>query len=145
MMNLSDLLKKHMIEKIDVDPKHAAELLESADRDLKAAEDNLKTGHPEWALAISYNAMLSAGMALMAHKGYRTFAEAHHLAVVQFCAAVLPKESSGLVSTFNRYRVRRHDVVYGESGAVGEDEAKRAVENSKKFVSEIRGRIKQRE
>ena len=141
-MNLSDLLKKHMVEKIDADLKHAKELLESADRDLKAAEDNLKTNHPEWALAISYNAMLSAGMALMAHKGYRTFAEAHHLAVIQFCAAILPKESSGLVSTFNRYRVRRHDVVYGESEAVGEDEAGRAIENAKKFVSEIKEKIK---
>jgi uncharacterized protein (UPF0332 family) len=109
---------------------------------LNAAGDNLKTGHPEWALAISYNAMLSAGMALMAHKGYRTFAEAHHLAVVQFCAAVLPKDSSDLVSTFNRYRVRRHDVVYGESGSVGEDEAKRAVENAKKFVSLVKAGIK---
>ena len=141
-MSLSDLLKKHMIEKIDADPKHAGELLESAGRDLKAAEDNLKTNHPEWALAISYNAMLSAGMALMAHKGYRTFAEAHHLAVIQFCAAILPKESSGLLSTFNRYRVRRHDVVYGESEAVGEDEAGRAIENAKKFVSEIKERMK---
>jgi len=77
----------------------------------------------------------------MAYKGYRTYAEAHHLAVVQFCAAVLPKESSTLISTFNRYRVRRHDVVYGESDSVGENEAKRAVENAKNFVSAIKTEI----
>jgi uncharacterized protein (UPF0332 family) len=130
-----------MIEKIDVDRTRAAELLKNAERDLNAAEDNIKTGHPEWALAIAYNAMLSAGMALMAYKGYRTYAEAHHLAVVQFCTAVLPKESSTLISTFNRYRVRRHDVVYGESDSVGENEAKRAVENAKNFVSAIKTEI----
>ena len=30
VMNLSDLLKKHMVEKIDADPKHARELLEDS-------------------------------------------------------------------------------------------------------------------
>ncbi len=82
--------------------------------------------------------MLSAGRALMALKGYRPLSEAHPLAVVQFCAAVLPQESAGLANVFNRYRVRRRDVVYGESDSVGEDEAKRAIENARKFVSAIR-------
>lgn len=53
-----------MIEKIAPDKKRAIELLDNAAKDLQAAGDNLKTGHPDWALAISYNAMLSAGMAL---------------------------------------------------------------------------------
>ncbi|MFH0737959.1 MAG: HEPN domain-containing protein [Candidatus Micrarchaeota archaeon] len=129
------------MEKVEADPKRAEELMVAAARDIGVAEDNLKISHSEWALAISYNAMLSAGMALMASKGYRPFTEAHHLAAVQFCAAVLPKESSGLVARFNRYRVRRHDVVYGEAGSVGEDEARRAVESAKAFIGEIKRAI----
>lgn len=139
-VNLSDLLKKRSIEKIEPDSKAAVSLLKNAESDLAAAEDNLKLKHSDWALAIAYNAMLSAGMALMAFKGYRTHSESHHVAVVEFCAALLPAESSGLVSAFNRYRTRRHDVVYGETGsdAVGEDEAKRALANASKFVEVVR-------
>jgi len=37
--------------------------------------------------------------------------------------------------------VRRYDVVYGESDSVGENEAKRAVENAKNFVSAIKTEI----
>lgn len=136
-MSLAELLKKSLVEKIDADEGLSKELLENAKRDLITAEDNLKMEHADWALAIAYNSMLSAGRSLMAQKGYRPVSDAHHLAVVQFCAAVLPKESSGLVSAFNRYRVRRHDVVYGEAESVGPDEARRAVDNARKFVESI--------
>jgi uncharacterized protein (UPF0332 family) len=141
-MGLSELLKKRMVEKVAEDKTHADELLKRSENDLKVAADNLKASHPEWALAISYNAMLSAGMALMSAKGYRPFTESHHLAVVQFCAAVLPEESGPLVSKFNKYRVRRHDVIYGESESVGEDEAKRALANAKDFIDVIKKKLK---
>lgn len=136
-MNLEELLRKRLVEKVEKDAKLAADLMIASTHDLQAAEDNLKIKHPDWALAIAYNAMLSAGRGLMAAKGFRATAEAHHLAVVQFCAAILPADSSYLVNTFNRYRVRRHDVVYGEADSVGEDEARRALENARKFVLKI--------
>jgi uncharacterized protein (UPF0332 family) len=141
-MNLTELLKKNLIEKIEPDEKLCNELLANAERDLKAAEDNLKTEHPDWALAIAYNAMLSAGRALMAKKGYRALSEAHHIAVVQFCAATLPSESSTLVAIFNRYRIRRNEVVYGEAESVGIDEAKKAIDNATKFIEAIKKMIK---
>ncbi|MFH1200373.1 MAG: HEPN domain-containing protein [Candidatus Micrarchaeota archaeon] len=119
------------------DARLAESLFASAEKDLIASGDNLSSGHPDWALAIAYNAMLSAGRALMARKGYRATSEAHHVAVVQFCAASLPRESCGLVASFNRYRVRRHDVVYGETDSVGEDEANRAIGNAKMFVKAV--------
>jgi uncharacterized protein (UPF0332 family) len=137
-VNLTELLKKHLIEKVDPDENLSKELLTNAERDLKAAEDNLNMKHTDWALAIAYNAMLSAGRALMAKKGYRAVAESHHIAVVQFCAAVLPTDSTALVAAFNRYRVRRHDVIYGEAESVGFDEARKAIDNAKKFVQKIK-------
>ncbi|MFH1107534.1 MAG: HEPN domain-containing protein [Candidatus Micrarchaeota archaeon] len=133
-MDLKELLLRRYVEKVQPDSRLAESLFAWAEKDLNAAEDNLSGGHADWALAIAYNAMLSAGRALMARKGFRATSEAHHFAVVQFCAAVLPKDSSGLVAVFNRNRVRRHDVVYGEADSVGEDEASRAIGNAKKFV-----------
>jgi len=112
-----------------------------AERDMKAAADNLGDENYDWSLAIAYNAMLTAGRSLMVFKGYYPVSEAHHLAVVQYCAAILRSGSGELVKAFNRYRIRRHDVVYGETGSVGKEEAKRAIGNARLFVDEIRKRV----
>lgn len=138
-MSLSELLQKRLVEKVEPDKQLALDLLKAAERDLKTANDNLKMEHNGWALAIAYNSMLQAGRALMAVKGYRAFSDSHHLAVVQFCAAVLPVDASALASAFNKLRVRRHDVVYGEtkSDSVGTDEAARAMEKAKLFIGKI--------
>ncbi len=137
-VNLQDLLRKRMVEKIGRDKNLAKQLLAAAEQDISVAEDNSERGHYGWALAIAYNAMLSAGRALMAAKGYRAMSEGHHLAVVQFCAAVMPVESDGLVATFNKYRIKRHDVVYGQTISVSEGEAKGAVARAKEFVGKIK-------
>ena len=65
-MNLSELLDKGDVKKIEaLPPGQCRPLLDKAESDLKAAADNLES-HPDWALAIAYNAMLTAGIALMA-------------------------------------------------------------------------------
>ncbi len=131
-----------MVKKVEPDPEKAQSLISVAQKDLKAANDNLKGGNPDWALAIAYNAMLSAGRALMAAKGYAPLSEAHHVTVVKFCSAVMPDESGGPHRMFDNYRVRRHDVMYGEAiGSVGDDEARRALENATKFVQRIREKL----
>jgi uncharacterized protein (UPF0332 family) len=130
------------VEKLEPDKKQANDFMELAKRDLIAAEDNIKSKHADWALAIAYNAMLYAGRALMTMKGYRPTSDSHHLGVVQFCAAVMPKESAQLASTFNRYRVRRHDVVYGEAKSVGENEAENSIKNARLFIEQVSDLIK---
>jgi len=60
---------------------------------------------------------------------------------VQYCAAVLTGETGALTNIFNRYRVRRHDVVYGEADSVGENEAANAIQNAKKFLAKVREKI----
>ncbi len=85
--------------------------------------------------------MLTAGRALMAKEGFSTMAEAHHLAVVQYCATRLGPGAGDLVSTFNRYRLRRHGVIYGQAPEVGENEAKKAIENAGLFLKAISERL----
>jgi uncharacterized protein (UPF0332 family) len=92
-------------------------------------------------LAIAYNAMLSAGRALMTQEGYGTMADGYHLVVVQFCSARLGQEASDLINAFNRYRVRRHGVLYGQELAVGENEAKTAIERAKAFLELMEKKI----
>ena len=139
--SLSGLLKERRIKKVEQDISLAKKLLSIAKRDIKAAKDNLESGHSEWALTIAYNAMLSSGRGLMAASGYGASSDSHHLNVVEFCEAILPADASVLVSLFNKYRMRRHNVVYGELDDVGTDEAKRAIENAEKFVKIIEEKI----
>jgi uncharacterized protein (UPF0332 family) len=140
-MNLSELLKKEIIKKIEKNKLLAFELIEKSKKDIKASEDNLKTKNFDWSLAISYNSMLSAGRALMAFKGFITSSKAHHLGVIQFCATSFPNESSGLIALFNKYRIRRHNVVYGETGSISKSEAKNAIENAEKFLKKVKEKI----
>jgi len=142
-MSLAELLKSGEIGETEPDREAALKLLKASSESIAAAEDNVGIGHNEVALSLAYTAMLNAGRALMAAKGYRTSAESHHKVVVSFCAAVLPAPSSQLVGLFNRYRVRRHDIVYGEVEAksVGESEAKTAIAKAEEFVALIEGRI----
>ncbi len=137
-MDLGKLERQGLIGKVNKDRNLAEDLIKSAKNDLQAAEDNLKINHPDWALAISYHAMLSAGMALMASKGFRASGDSHHLSVVKFCAEAFPSESALLVSSFNKYRIRRNDIIYGEAkDSVGEDEALRVIGKAKEFVKKI--------
>ena len=140
-MNLQELLKKGLIRKIGADGELANELLTGAANDLKVAQDNFNDSNFGWSLAIAYNAMLTAGRALMAKEGYGTFSDGHHLAVVQFCTMRLGADASDLTHAFNRYRVRRHGVLYGQSLPVGENEAKTAIENAKLFTWKIRAKF----
>ncbi len=137
-MDLKELLQKHLIEKTKSDKELANELAKAAEKDIVAATDILKARHADWAFVAAYNAMLSAGRALMAMRGYRAFGESHHVAVVQFCAAIMPAEAAPLIGAFNRYRVRRHDVVYGEIKSVSGGEAETAIKNAGEFIEKIR-------
>jgi len=141
-MNLAELLRKDLVRPDEPDKTRAKELLAIAERDIKTADDNLKNKNYDWTLAIAYNAMLSSGRAFMAAKGYRPVAEAHHLAVVQFCAAVLPTDSGNLAVVFNRYRIKRHDVIYGEAEMIGSGEAENSIKNAKLFLNKIKENIK---
>lgn len=140
---MSEMLKKREIQKVGPDLEVANKLVRVSEDAIKAAEDNIKMNHNDVALSLAYNSMLNAGRALMAAKGYRAYSETHHKTTVNFCSVVLPAESSDLVNIFNRFRIRRHDIVYGEveSGSVGESEAHRAAEKAKEFLGLIKSKI----
>lgn len=139
-MDLAEMQKRGEIAKVEPDMKVANRLLESSEEWIAAAEDSRKAGHAEAALALAYNAMLNAGRALLAAKGFRTSSETHHKTVVAFCAAVIPKDAMALVTSFNRYRIRRHDVVYGEveGESVSDGEAGAAIGKARELLSAIR-------
>jgi uncharacterized protein (UPF0332 family) len=82
--------------------------------------------------------MLTAGRALMLHKGYRPSSTEGHLAVVQFLTVTVgAKLTDRMIMVMNGMRKKRHRIVYEEMDIVSNDEAEQAVRWAEEFVSMI--------
>jgi len=109
-------------------------LLKKAEDDLTAAQDMLKANKNGWALSIAYNSMLTCALALMAKAGFWPDSDSHHMAAVAYCSHVFKNESSELVILFNRYRIKRHDAIYGEADSTSKTEVQNAIKYAKEFL-----------
>ncbi|MGA2386906.1 MAG: HEPN domain-containing protein [Candidatus Bathyarchaeia archaeon] len=143
-MTLEELLKNRIISRIDPNRNIALKSIKRAKRDIEAAKTLIATCQFDWSLAVSYNAMLAAGRALMFDKGYRPSSTEGHLAVVQFLTITLGEESgSRMVLIMNGMRKKRHRIVYEEMDIVSLKEAKQAVEWAEEFIELIANQINQ--
>ena len=137
-MSLEELLRNRTIIKIEPDHELATRTIRRADRDTGTAKTLIENGKFDWALAIAYNAMLSAGRALMFNQGYRPSSTEGHVAVVRFLHARLGSEiSDRMILLMNGMRKKRHRIVYEEMDIVSEEEAKQAVKWAEEFVKRI--------
>lgn len=135
-MNLSDLLKRNLVEKFQSDPTQIKNELEIAKNDLNAAKKMLTIQEWGWAHNAAYNAMLQAGRALMFAKGYRPKTQEHHLAVVSFMEAVYSaKFSDDSLNSFSKARLRRNESLYDRAGLISEKQARNLVDKAETFVN----------
>lgn len=88
-----------------------------------------------WALSIAYNSMLSCALALMAKAGFWPHSDSHHLAAIAYASHALGNQASDLILLFNRYRIKRHDSVYGEEDSISQTEAKNAIKYANEFLN----------
>lgn len=105
-------------------------------RDLATAED-LRERNRDWALAIAYNAMLQACLALMAAHGYRPRGEAQHRTAIAFARLALP-EHDRLLDRVDRLRHRRHQAVYGVAGQISAADVEAALALAREIVPVLR-------
>jgi uncharacterized protein (UPF0332 family) len=142
-MNLSDLLKERKVEEISVNKDLVKRTFDLALRDIKTANNNLIDKDFDWALAIAYNAMLQAGKAAMYSKGYRPLGHDKHRAVIEFIEIVLNKKiPEEIILSFDRFRKKRHRLVYEEANITSESEAMFAIKTSEEFVQKIKEILK---
>jgi uncharacterized protein (UPF0332 family) len=137
-VSLEELLRSRVIRRIKPNHRLAANSLKRAQRDLGTARTLIENGKYDWSLAISYNAMLQAGRALMFEKGYRPSSTEGHVAVVKFLGAALGKEASDrMVLVLNRMRKKRHRIVYEEMDIVSKEEAGQSVKWAGEFMKMV--------
>jgi len=137
-MSLEDLLRSRVIRRIRPDNRLALNAVRRSKRDIDTARTLIANGKFDWALAVSYNAMLSAGRAYMFKMGFRPSSRGGHMAVVRFLQATLETEASDrMVLILNGIRKKRHRIVYEEMDIVSENEARQAVKWAEEFVEMI--------
>jgi len=137
-MSLDELLKNRIISQIEPNKGLALKTIKHANRDIEAAKALISACQFDWSLAVSYNAMLVAGRALMFSKGYRPSSTEGHLAVVKFLTATLGEETGKrMVLIMNGMRKKRHRIVYEEMDLVPSSEAQQAVKWAQEFVDLI--------
>jgi uncharacterized protein (UPF0332 family) len=135
-VNLSELLKKNLVEKFESDSRQIKNEIEIAKSDLVAAKKMLTIQEWGWAHNAAYNAMLQAGRALMFAKNYRPKSQEHHLAVISFIEAVYSsKFSEDLLKSFSKARLRRNESLYDRAGSISETQAQNLVQKAEILVA----------
>jgi uncharacterized protein (UPF0332 family) len=114
-----------------------------AQRDIGTAKTLIENEKYDWSLAISYNAMLQAGRALMFERGFRPSSTEGHVAVVKFLRVSLGKEvSDRMILVLNGMRKKRHRIVYEEMDIVSQGEAEHSMKWAEEFVNTVNKIIK---
>jgi len=137
-MSLEELLRSRVIRGMKPNRKLALISLRHARSDIETAKTLIEHKKYDWSLAISYNAMLVAGRALMFSKGYRPSTTEGHIAVVKLLQATSDIEASERMSmAMNGMRKKRHRVVYEETDIVSEEEARQAIRWGEEFLGRV--------
>ena len=125
-------------EKIEFDKNLVDNTIKLANRDLKTAENVLDDEDYDWSFAISYNAMLQAGRALMFSESVRPKGEYKHVSVVEFVKRKFgDKFTDNALFVFNKTRKKRHIAVYEQAEIISKEEAENALQTAKEFVMNV--------
>ena len=131
-------MRSRVIRGMKPNRKLALISLRHARSDIETAKTLIEHKKYDWSLAISYNAMLVAGRALMFSKGYRPSTTEGHIAVVKLLQATSDIEASERMSmAMNGMRKKRHRVVYEETDTVSEEEARQAIRWGEEFLGRV--------
>jgi len=137
-VSLEELLRSRAIRRIRPNHTLAINSLRRAQRGAATAKTLVEKEKFDWSLAISYNAMLRAGRALMFERGYRPSSTEGHIAVVRFLHASFGKDiSDKMVMVLNGMRKKRHRIVYEEMDIVSKGEAEQALRWAEEFVNRV--------
>jgi len=135
-------LRSRIIRRIRPDRKLAVDSLRRASRDIETARTLIENEKFDWSLAVSYNAILQAGRALMYSQGYRPSSTEGHVAVVRFLQTSNEAEiRDRMTLVLNGMRKKRHRIVYEEMDIVSKEEAEQALKWAEEFVNIIHEKI----
>lgn len=125
-------------KKIKFSKEQVLGYLTNAMRDLEIAE---KDRISEVRFTFAYQALVKAGIACLAHAGYKLrTAPGHHVRLIEKLSELLKDPN---VFTFgNAMRMKRNEDLYGDSGFVSEQEAEEYLEFVRSTLGKVKVKIK---
>lgn len=140
-----DLVEKGLLREEKIDFVQIRKVLNKAQNDLKSARILLGKNQNENAFELAYEAMLSAGRAMVFSYGFRPRAQGSHKTVIEFSRRILKNSPEIIVKKFDRMRRKRHYLIYGIGLEISKTEAENAVKNASNFIKEATAIIEKRD
>lgn len=131
-MNFEKLLNEKKIEKIEKTNFDINQL----EKDLEFSRKSLEFNNYGWVMAITYEIVLKASNKLMNFLGYRSIGKEHHKNTFEFMNEI--DIDTGLITFFNKIRVKRNNFIYREADKVSKKEAEEIINKAEEFVRKIR-------
>src|SRR3984957_19034481 len=129
-------LKPHTVDWVQID-----RFLASADKKLASAR-KIIVFDEEACLQQAYEAILKASLGLMFSHGFRANSQpGHHIAIIDFVRARIDKKHAGLITMFDRLRRKRNMALYDDTGFVSHQDAERALEAARDYLTVIRADV----
>ena len=129
------LLGTGELQRVTADLEMATELLARARRHLTSAK-TIRDTDAEGAYATLYDAARTACAALLQAQGLRATTRGGHIAIREAVVAQFASLTGGMpLRSFDRLRRRRHEVEYGPSAIVDQDEVDEALTRAEEIVS----------
>lgn len=138
-----ELIREGLLRKIPVSKQKIEESIKTAESWLKEAEINLKNKLFRSGVLSCYNAMFHASRAILFKDGLR---EKSHFAVARYLEDKYANKNlleMKWINILDFYREERHENQYSTSFISSEEEAEKALKNSKEFVERIKKIIRE--
>ncbi|MBU0469436.1 MAG: hypothetical protein KKD07_04745 [Candidatus Omnitrophica bacterium] len=138
---ISRLIKQGKLKEQVVGIIQVEELLKQSILDLQEAKKTLDVSDSATYI-LAYMAVLKAGRAFLAFKGYRPIDGAQHKTVVETMGLFLGEDFEGLVLHFETMRRKRNEMTYEAGGLVSHSEAKKAFDDAIMLIKGVLAEVK---
>ena len=143
-MSYQKLVKEGLLRKEKIGFDQINKILERVYRNIRSAKVLLKEDDEEGSFQFAYEAMLSAGRALVFSYGLRPRAIGSHKIVVDFAEEILGNRYKILTRKFNKMRKKRNYLIYGIGLVISKTEAENAIKSAEEFIERIKEAIQKK-
>jgi uncharacterized protein (UPF0332 family) len=135
-VRVDDCFEKRLLRRIKPDLLKVTKALEMSEVKKDRAFDLFKNNFFEESIVASYTSMFHAARAILFYDG---IIEKSHACVVAYLREhYSSKLGYNMINWLDTYRLERHESFYGlEKTTIDDDEAKDALEKSKKFLESV--------
>lgn len=139
-MKIDDLFKERLLRKIGSNENKVVNSLKIAEGKIIEANKLFSADFFEQAIVSAYTCMFHASRAILYREGIQ---EKSHYAVYVYIKEKYANQIPGnLLTSFDNYRIERHEALYGFDYKAEKEDAESAISDAEKFLIKIKEILK---